>query len=228
MPGPSMAAAGSATPIAHHGHAEVPNQRWATAGPESATAAPRTSSDPAPGRTLLVDPDRAALSSMAAELESRGLGEVISAICAEDALSSANSATPGNLALVSLRLGAGAPELIATLRDVGWQRVVALFSGGDADLALVAIDAGATGIMTTQHAHSGARDPSSSRARELSDRELEVVRMVADGRSNKWIGQQLGLSALTVKSHLARIGRKLETGDRAHIVMRALRAGVIS
>ena len=39
--------------------------------------------------------------------------------------------------------------------------------------------------------------------------------------------EQLSLSALTVKSHLARIGRKLGTGDRAHMVALAMRAGVI-
>ena len=63
---------------------------------------------------------------------------------------------------------------------------------------------------------------------EISTREIEVIRLVADGRSNKWIGEQLSLSALTVKSHLARIGRKLGTGDRAHMVALAMRAGVIS
>ena len=62
----------------------------------------------------------------------------------------------------------------------------------------------------------------------LSDRELMVIRLVAEGRSNKWIGQQLGLSVLTVKSHLARISRKFGTGDRAHIVAKAMRAGTIN
>ncbi len=37
----------------------------------------------------------------------------------------------------------------------------------------------------------------------------------------------LSLSALTVKSHLSRIGRKLGTGDRAQMVALAMRAGVI-
>ena len=62
----------------------------------------------------------------------------------------------------------------------------------------------------------------------LSARELEVLQLVADGQSNKDIGTALGLSALTVKSHLARIARKLGTGDRAEMVVVALRAGVIS
>ena len=38
----------------------------------------------------------------------------------------------------------------------------------------------------------------------------------------------MGLSPLTVKSHLGRISRKLGTGDRAEIAMIALRAGVIT
>ena len=62
----------------------------------------------------------------------------------------------------------------------------------------------------------------------LSAREIEVLRLVADGKSNKDIGEELGLSALTVKSHLARIARKLGTGDRAEMVVTAMRAGVIA
>jgi DNA-binding CsgD family transcriptional regulator len=63
---------------------------------------------------------------------------------------------------------------------------------------------------------------------ELSAREVEVLQGVADGRSNGDIAAALRLSPLTVKSHLARIGRKLGTGDRAHAVLLALRAGVIT
>ena len=63
---------------------------------------------------------------------------------------------------------------------------------------------------------------------ELSAREIAVLQGVADGRSNGDIAARLQISPLTVKSHLARIGRKLGTGDRAHAVLLALRAGVIS
>jgi len=62
---------------------------------------------------------------------------------------------------------------------------------------------------------------------DLSDREIEVLRRVADGHSNREIGTELGLSALTVKSHLARISRKLGTGDRAQLVAIAIRADVL-
>jgi DNA-binding CsgD family transcriptional regulator len=62
---------------------------------------------------------------------------------------------------------------------------------------------------------------------DLSAREIEVLQLVAGGHSNRDIGVALHLSALTVKSHLARISRKLGTGDRAEMVALALRAGVI-
>lgn len=76
-------------------------------------------------------------------------------------------------------------------------------------------------------AANGAAGAAHAGCRDLSAREIEVLRLVADGRSNKAIGQAMGLSALTVKSHLARIARKLGTGDRAGMVAVALRGGTI-
>ena len=58
---------------------------------------------------------------------------------------------------------------------------------------------------------------------ELTARELGVLRLVAEGQSNRQVGEQLGLSSLTVKSHLARISRKVGTGDRAEMVAYAIR-----
>ncbi|MFC5666221.1 LuxR C-terminal-related transcriptional regulator [Kitasatospora misakiensis] len=85
---------------------------------------------------------------------------------------------------------------------------------------------GATGAPGAPGAH-GAPGTQQSAYRELSGREVEVLRLVAEGQSNKAIGVAMGLSALTVKSHLARIARKLGTGDRAGMVAVALRTGII-
>lgn len=63
---------------------------------------------------------------------------------------------------------------------------------------------------------------------DLTSRELSVLRLVADGFSNRTIGEELGLSALTVKSHLARISRKLGTGDRAALVAISIRTGLLT
>ena len=62
---------------------------------------------------------------------------------------------------------------------------------------------------------------------ELTLRELGVLKLVADGNSNRRIGEALNLSALTVKSHLARISRKLGTGDRAELVAIVIRGGLL-
>ena len=69
------------------------------------------------------------------------------------------------------------------------------------------------------------RSGTSGEQAQLSDREVQVLQLVADGQSNKEVGNALGLSALTVKSHLARISRKLLTGDRAEMVAMAMRQG---
>ena len=62
----------------------------------------------------------------------------------------------------------------------------------------------------------------------LSDREIEVLERVAEGRSNREIGAELGLSGATVKVHLYRIGQKFRTGDRTHMVVIAMRAAIIT
>ncbi|MDI6097209.1 helix-turn-helix transcriptional regulator [Actinoplanes sp. NEAU-A12] len=61
----------------------------------------------------------------------------------------------------------------------------------------------------------------------LSDRELQVLTLVADGKTNKQIGSDLYLSAATIHSHLKNVFRKLGANDRAHAVAKGFRAGVL-
>lgn len=67
----------------------------------------------------------------------------------------------------------------------------------------------------------------SSSIRELSDREVEVLQLVADGKSNKEVANDLTISEKTVKAHLRSIFRKLEVGDRAQAVATAMRKGLV-
>ncbi len=67
----------------------------------------------------------------------------------------------------------------------------------------------------------------SSSIRELSDREIEVLQHVADGKSNKEVAKALIISEKTVKAHLRSIFRKLEVGDRAQAVATAMRKGLV-
>jgi len=60
----------------------------------------------------------------------------------------------------------------------------------------------------------------------LTDRELGVLRLVANGLSNRGIGAQLHLSETTVKFHVRNVMRKLEATSRAEAVYKATRNGL--
>lgn len=106
-------------------------------------------------------------------------------------------------------------------RKAGRRELVVLLSGGVRG-AVTSENPGAVRIVGRPAVSASRPDP------ELTARELGVLRLVADGRSNRQIGERLDLSALTVKSHLARISRKVGTGDRAEMVAFAIRHDLLS
>jgi DNA-binding NarL/FixJ family response regulator len=194
--------------------------------------------------------------AISARLARLGAGTVHEARSAAEARSSAGASGPCDLAILDVGLPDGSGiELIAELRRLGWPRIVVLADPDDSHGVRAAFQAGAQAYLlksdspagfldgldcapevTTYAAGSvfapavGARPQvpdTDNTPQDLSAREVEVLQRVADGSSNKEIGQALGLSALTVKSHLSRIGRKLATGDRAQMVALAMRAGAI-
>jgi PAS domain S-box-containing protein len=63
--------------------------------------------------------------------------------------------------------------------------------------------------------------------RPLTERELEVLRLAAEGRNGPGIAEQLVLSPATVRTHFEHIYEKLGVGDRAAAVALALRTGLI-
>jgi len=76
------------------------------------------------------------------------------------------------------------------------------------------------GEVASQIAHHVSDEP-------LSDREIAVLRLVAEGKSNKEIAQALDLSEETIKAHLKNMFAKLDVSDRTHAVTIAVRRGII-
>jgi len=93
-----------------------------------------------------------------------------------------------------------------------------------------AIEAAAAGLVVL---HPEAVDGAAVRTREvvqgepLSPREIEVLRLVAEGSSNKAIAWKLSISEHTVKFHLNSILSKMRAGSRTEAVMLGLRRGLI-
>lgn len=186
---------------------------------------------------LVVSGESGRRRSLARKLRLYGATTVFECSSHSDALDKARIDGPHDLCVVD-GTSADGPilPLIAELRSLRWCRVVILTERDDAYAIRAALRAGVRGFVVMSH--SGVRIPARSFNRavkrpgraapgELSSRELEVLQSVAEGHSNKVIGDELSLSSLTVKSHLARIARKLDTGDRAAMVALAIRTGLI-
>jgi DNA-binding NarL/FixJ family response regulator len=62
---------------------------------------------------------------------------------------------------------------------------------------------------------------------DLSRREIDVLRLIAEGNANKDIAGKLLISEETVKSHVANILARLQANDRTHAVTTALKRGII-
>lgn len=72
------------------------------------------------------------------------------------------------------------------------------------------------------------REPPRSRSNGLTDRELEVLKLVSQGYPNHQIATELHLSSHTVKRHVANILAKLHQRSRLDAVMHARRTGVLT
>ena len=103
---------------------------------------------------------------------------------------------------------------------------VRVLAGGDALLApdvtrrVIERFAAAPSVAAPPHQHTIAADG-------LTARELEVLRLLADGLSNTEIAGRLGIGEATVKTHVSRVLMKLGVRDRIQAVVYAYRTGLV-
>jgi DNA-binding NarL/FixJ family response regulator len=179
--------------------------------------------------------------ALVARLRSLGARDVVEAASVGEARARAHADGPRELCVVDGTLPDGSGVgLLRELRTRGWGRGVVLSPTDDPYSVRAALASGVRGFVvagdvTAEDPVPPPNAPAGTRLRGLlpggpdglSNREIEVLQLVSDGNSNREIGEALGLSALTVKSHLARIARKLGTGDRAEMVAVSMRAGLV-
>jgi DNA-binding NarL/FixJ family response regulator len=148
-----------------------------------------------------------------------------------------------HVALVDLLLGGeSGPEVCERLRQAAPAPRVLLMSGAGGISPRAARAAGAAGFVSKDCSASeiarlvrrvgdgleAFTDSASSDVPALSDREREILLLIADGATNREIAAVLFLSPHTVKEHTSALYRKLDVRNRAEAVQRAQRLGLLS
>lgn len=161
-------------------------------------------------------------------------------------------ATQPDVILLDLRMPEmDGPELIRHLRSEGNNIGILVLTTYDTDADILrATEAGANGYLLKDtsrdeligairatHAGDGWLTPTiaaqlmrtvrQGEIEQLSSRELQVLKHVAKGLSNKEIASELHVSQATVKTHLLHIFRKLDVNDRTAAVTMAMERGII-
>jgi two-component system, NarL family, response regulator len=139
-------------------------------------------------------------------------------------------------------------ELLRAVR-MRWPRVARMMLTGNADLhaAVEAVNEGQLAclmlkpwdpvelrriVLRLLEEQRTTRSASTSDAAEplarLTPRELDVLSLLAEGRTNRAIGELLHVSPATVKVHVERIIAKLDVSDRTHAAVRAVACGLVT
>jgi two-component system, NarL family, response regulator len=203
-----------------------------------------------PIRVLIADDHpvvRAGLTSMLGtqtELEIVG-----SAASGEEALAKLGQAKPDVL-LLDLRMHGlnGVETLLAMKHAADETRVIILTSFETDEDIYRAVQAGAQGyllkdtslkemVTAIRTVHAGKKYiPQNIAARladrmmrtDLTPREMEILKLLSKGPTNKQIGHALGISENTVKNHVNSVIEKLEVSDRTEAATTAIQRGLIS
>ena len=129
------------------------------------------------------------------------------------------------LVIDSVRAGAAGYLLKDSSRDLLSHTIGAVASGGMLVKASLLRRAISSLIQVRLPAEAGLA--SREGIEELTEREQEVLRLLAEGQTNKEIGDNLALAEVTIKKHVQSIIGKLRASDRTQAAITALRMGLI-
>ena len=201
-------------------------------------------------RVLIVDDHPVVRAGLASMLGTQTELELVgSASSGEDALRMLDEQYP-DVILLDLRMpGMSGVEMLQALKAANRQVRVIILTNYETDEDIYrAVQAGAQGYLlkdtslremveAIRAVHSGKRyipRHIASRLAErmvrtnLTSRELEILKMLSKGPTNKQIGHALGISDNTVRNHVLKIIEKLEVSDRTEAATTAIQRGLIT
>jgi DNA-binding NarL/FixJ family response regulator len=210
---------------------------------------PSAPSAESPIRVLVVDDHTMVRDGIAALLERQSDMEMVGeASSGAEAIEMFRAHRP-DVTLMDVQMpGVDGIEAIMAIRRISLEAAILVLTTYPGDARAVrAIRAGAAGYLlknsvrkelldAIRSVHAGRRAVSPDIAHalaeyaldeRLTERELAILRLVADGHANKQIASHLDLSPDTIKAHLKNIFAKLGVDDRTHAVTVAARRGFI-
>ncbi len=210
-----------------------------------------------PIRVLIVDDHAVVRQGLKAFLRVQdGIEFIGEAENGEEAIERASELAPDVIMMDLVMPGMGGVETMRKLRELGSDaRVIVLTSFAEDDQVMAAVQAGAAGYLLkdvrpdelanairTVHQGDALLHPSvaaklmsnvagsgsaETKPDTLTARELDVLKDIARGMSNKEIAADLGVAEKTVKTHVSSILRKLQLADRTQAALHAVREHIV-
>lgn len=205
-------------------------------------------------RIMLVDDHHLLRHSLRRQLEELGHDVVADLADGTSAVSVALKERPDVILMdISMAGGDGISACRSIMEGDARQRILMLTMHAEIDLVRKSLKAGAVGYLTkdatfdevlsalhmagngdviispefAQALLEEAENTQMSQSALLSEREMEVLQLLADGQSTPEIATTMFISQKTVKNHLASIYEKIDARDRTQAVIRAVRLGII-
>ncbi len=211
------------------------------AAPLTEGAAAGSGTAPIPIRLLIVDDHPVVRDGTAALLAAQPGIDVVGTAGSIDEATALIAAVPADVLLLDIRLGTDSGLRLLTETAADAPAIIVLTAYDYPQYAEAALRLGASGFVlktaplaelldAIRRVAAGGmafsiRPRAGAGLARLSERELDVVRLVVDGRSNDEIGGRLGIGPKTVESHLRRLFERFDLASRTELATRALREG---